>query len=162
MRAQATDYALLEQQAAELMHGERDFLANASNLAALLFTTLEAVNWAGFYFLSGSELVLGPFNGKPACTRLAPGRGVCGAAVRDRESKIVDDVHAFDDHIACDSASRSELVVPLFLDGRIFGVLDLDSPQPARFSDEDREALERIAAQFSHATTIPPMILDRL
>lgn len=162
MRAQATDYALLEQQAAALMSGERDFLANAANLAALLFTTLENVNWAGFYFLDGGALVLGPFNGKPACTRLAPGRGVCGAAVRDRASKIVDDVHAFSDHIACDAASASELVVPLFLDGRIYGVLDLDSPQTARFSQEDCAALERIAAEFSRATDIPPMILDRL
>src|SRR5688572_32648008 len=139
----AAFYRELTQQLGGLLSGEHDPIANAANTAALLFTTLPDLNWVGFYFLrSPDELVLGPFQGKPACVRIAVGRGVCGAAVALRRSMLVEDVHAFADHIACDAASRSELVVPLIRDGRVLGVIDLDSPLPARFYRDDQRGID--------------------
>lgn len=133
------------QQAAALVEGETHLLANLANLAALLYTALPDVNWAGFYLLHEGELLLGPFGGNPACIRIAPGRGVCGTALLAKEPLRVDDVHAFPGHIACDSLSRSELVVPFFLEGTIAGVIDLDSPLPARFTQAEQDLVERIA-----------------
>lgn len=131
-----------------LLSGERDPIANAANTSALLFQMMPDLNWAGFYFLRGSELVLGPFQGKPACVRIAVGQGVCGTAVARRQSVLVEDVHAFPGHIACDSASRSELVVPLLRDGLILGVIDLDSPSEARFDADDRDGIESVARLY--------------
>ena len=133
-------------QACALIEGETHLLANLSNLAALLYDALGDVNWTGFYLLDGGELVLGPFCGKPACIRIQPGRGACGTALAQERTQLVPDVHAFPGHIACDGASRSELVVPLRLDGRVVGVIDLDSPTPARFTEMERDLIERIAA----------------
>jgi L-methionine (R)-S-oxide reductase len=130
-------YRDLKGQLAALFAGERNGLANAANMSALLFRTLPDLNWVGFYFLQGGELVLGPFQGKVACVRIAVGQGVCGTAAKRRETVVVPDVHAFPGHIACDAASRSEIVVPLIQDGRLLGVLDLDSPELARFDQED-------------------------
>ena len=142
-------YERLEAQVRALLDGESDFVANAGNFAALIYEELPDVNWAGFYLAAPSgELVLGPFNGRPACTRIPPGRGVCGAAVTKRETLVVDDVEAFADHIACDSASRSEIVVPILRDGELFGVFDVDSPVKARFTADDRAGLERLVAAF--------------
>lgn len=148
-------YAEIAQQLEGLLAGERDAIANAANTAALIFTTLPDLNWAGFYFLRGDTLVLGPFQGKPACVRIAMGRGVCGAAAQRRETLRVDDVNAFPDHIACDSASRSELVVPLIRNGTVIGVLDLDSPIPGRFDSVDQAGLERIATIFVAGSDAP-------
>ena len=146
-------YGDLAQQLEGLLDGESDTIANAANTAALLFTTLPDLNWAGFYFLrKPDELVLGPFQGKPACVRIAVGRGVCGAAVKERRTMRVEDVHAFADHIACDSASRSELVVPLFRGRDIIGVLDLDAPIPSRFDADDQRGIETIAAIYMKAS----------
>ena len=145
-------YDELARQLGGLLVGERDAIANAANTAALIFNTLPDLNWAGFYFLKGDTLVLGPFQGKPACVRIAVGRGVCGTAVARRQTMRVDDVNAFPDHIACDSLSRSELVVPLLRDGDVWGVLDLDSPSPGRFSPADQAGLERISALFVSAS----------
>lgn len=141
-------YAQLNEQLAAVFAGERDAIANAANMAALLFQSLPDVNWAGFYFLKGNELVLGPFQGKVACVRIALGRGVCGTAAQRRETIVVPDVHAFPGHIACDSASRSEIVVPLIRDGRLLGVLDIDSPLLARFDEQDAAGLQTAAAQW--------------
>jgi L-methionine (R)-S-oxide reductase len=139
-------YAELEAQARALVAGEPDRIANAANLAALLFHSLPRVNWVGFYFLQGEELVLGPFQGKPACVRIPVGKGVCGTAVAEQRSQLVADVHAFSGHIACDIASRSEVVVPLKdFDGRIYGVLDIDSPETDRFDAADLAGLEPLA-----------------
>ena len=145
-------YAELSRQLSGLLAGERDFIANAANTASLIFNTLPNLNWAGFYFLRGDELVLGPFQGRPACVRIPVGRGVCGAAVARRETLRVEDVNAFPDHIACDSASRSELVVPLLSGDEVLGVLDLDSPHPGRFTEADQAGMERIAALFLSAS----------
>ena len=145
-------YAELAQALTGLLTGERDRIANAANTAALLFGALPAVNWVGFYFAAGRELVVGPFQGKPACVRIALGSGVCGRAAADRETIVVPDVHAFPGHIACDVASRSEIVIPLLRDGRLIGVLDVDSPALARFDDVDRAGLERVAEVFVAAT----------
>jgi GAF domain-containing protein len=128
-----------------LLAGERDPIANAANLSAQLFWMLPAVNWVGFYFMRDGELVVGPFQGKPACVRIAVGSGVCGTAVAERRTMLVRDVHEFPGHIACDAASRSELVVPLIKAGKVLGVLDLDSPDLARFDLDDQAGLERIA-----------------
>jgi L-methionine (R)-S-oxide reductase len=141
-------YQELAQQLEGLLAGERDMIANAANMAALIFTTLPDLNWAGFYFLRGDNLILGPFQGRPACVRIAVGRGVCGTAAERRQTLRVEDVHAFAGHIACDAASRSELVVPLIRDGAVLGVLDLDSPHPARFDAADQAGIERLAAMF--------------
>jgi GAF domain-containing protein len=139
-------YADLERQLEGLTAGERDGIANLANAAALLFHVLPDLNWAGFYLMRGGELVLGPFQGKPACLRIPLGRGVCGAAAAEARSQVVPDVHAFPGHIACDAASRSELVVPLIAGGRVLGVLDLDSPSPGRFDEEDRAGCEALAS----------------
>lgn len=128
-----------------VLSGERDPWANLANAAAVLFGCLPDLNWAGFYLLRGGELVLGPFQGRPACVRIQLDRGVCGAAARTRSIQRVDDVLRFEGHIACDAASRSELVVPLMLGTRLLGVLDLDSPVPARFSEEDQMAIQQAA-----------------
>ena len=141
-------YAQLAEQARALLHGERDRIANAANLSALVYHALPDLNWVGFYFFDGTELVVGPFQGQPACVRIPLDKGVCGAAARTRTTQRVDDVHAFPGHIACDAASRSELVVPLADGDRLVGVFDLDSPRPARFDADDQAGLEAIAAIF--------------
>ena len=148
-------YGELTGQLRALLTGERDWLANLANAAALVFGSLPDLNWAGFYLWRGGELVLGPFQGKPACVRIAAGRGVCGGAVTRRRSLVVADVHAFPGHIACDAASRSELVVPLLRGGEILGVLDLDSPRPGRFDEEDRAGGEELVAALVEATDFP-------
>jgi GAF domain-containing protein len=139
-------YGELAEELDALLTGESDFVANAANAAAAIYHTLPDLNWAGFYFLRDDTLVLGPFQGRPACIRIALGSGVCGTAARERRSILVPDVHAFPGHIACDAASRSELVVPLLRDGGVIGVLDLDSPLPARFDAEDQAGCEALAA----------------
>jgi len=144
-------YAALAGQARALLAGESDAIANAANLAALVYHSLPDLNWVGFYFFDGKELVVGPFQGLPACVRIALDQGVCGAAARSGQTQRVDDVHAFPGHIACDAASRSELVVPLFKHGQLFGVFDLDSPQPARFDDADQRGLEALAKLYLDA-----------
>ena len=144
----AGQYRELADQARGLLHGERDRIANAANLAALVYHALPDLNWAGFYFFDGSELVVGPFQGKPACVRIALGKGVCGTAAARRETQVVTDVDAFPGHIPCDSASRSEIVVPLFDGERLIGVWDVDSPKLARFDGDDRAGMERLAGIF--------------
>jgi L-methionine (R)-S-oxide reductase len=141
-------YRDLAAQLTALLGDERDRIANAANMSAFLFMSVPDLNWAGFYFLQDGELVVGPFQGKPACVRIAIGAGVCGAAVARRRSSLVADVHAFPGHIACDSGSRSELVVPLIRDGEVLGVLDLDSPSLARFGAEDQAGMEALAAIY--------------
>lgn len=145
-------YALLAAQLEALLSGERDFIANAAQFSAFLYNQVEDLNWAGFYLNREGGLVLGPFQGQVACVRIAFGRGVCGAAAATRETQRVEDVHAFPGHIACDSASNSELVIPLIKEGRLIGVLDLDSPKLARFGVEDQAGLERLAEIFLRAT----------
>ena len=145
-------YAQLLEQARALMHGERDLVANAANLSALLWHALPDLNWCGFYLYDGNELVVGPFQGLPACIRIPLDKGVCGAAATSRQTQLVADVDAFPGHIACDSASRSECVVPLVTDGgRLLGVLDLDSPIAARFDAVDARGLEAIASAWVEA-----------
>ena len=141
-------YAQLAAQARALVQGEPDRIANAANLAALVYHALPGLNWVGFYFYDGNELVVGPFQGLPACVRIALDKGVCGAAARTRQTQRVADVDAFPGHIACDSASRSELVVPLVHGDALVGVFDLDSPHPGRFDEEDQQGLEAIARIF--------------
>jgi len=136
-----------------LLAGETDPIANAANIAALIFSRLPRLNWAGFYFLRGENLVLGPFQGLPACTRIALGKGVCGTAAATGKTIVVADVHAFDGHIACDTASQSEIVVPFNIGGRLAGVLDLDSPELARFGESDRILIEAIAQAYVSACT---------
>ena len=141
-------YDQLAAQAEALLSGEHDRIANAANLSALVFNALPDLNWVGFYFYDGTELVVGPFQGLPACVRIPLDKGVCGAAARTRQTQRVEDVHAFPGHIACDAASRSEVVVPLVKDGQLLGVFDLDSPVPARFDVDDQAGLEKIADVF--------------
>ena len=148
-------YQELAQQLEGLLAGERDAIANAANMSALIFTSLPDLNWAGFYFLRGDTLVLGPFQGRPACVRIAVGKGVCGTAVAERRTLRVEDVDAFPGHIACDSASRSELVVPLIQNGEVIGVLDIDSPIPSRFDAIDQAGLEQLAAIFVTGSDAP-------
>lgn len=148
----AEAYADLASQLRGLVGDERDIIANAANTAALIYNLLPDLNWAGFYFLRDGELVLGPFQGLPACIRIAMGRGVCGAAAATRQTQLVPDVHAFPGHIACDAASRSELVVPLLRNGELLGVLDLDSPLPERFDSQDQAGIEALAAIFMAAS----------
>jgi GAF domain-containing protein len=136
-----------------LLAGETDAVANAANTAALIFARIPRLNWAGFYFLRGEILVVGPFQGLPACTRIPLGRGVCGTAAARQETIVVPDVHEFDGHIACDSASRSEIVVPFSIAGRLAGVLDIDSPDLNRFDESDRTLFEAIAAAYAQACT---------
>ncbi|WP_448129531.1 GAF domain-containing protein [Stenotrophomonas rhizophila] len=144
-------YGQLLAQARALVHGERDRIANAANLSALVYHALPHLNWVGFYFFDGKELVVGPFQGLPACVRIPLDKGVCGAAASQRVTQRIEDVDAFPGHIACDSASRSELVVPLVHNGGLVGVFDLDSPSLARFDAEDQAGLEAIAAVFVEA-----------
>lgn len=141
-------YADLAAQLRGLLGDETDAVANAANTAALIFTSLHDLNWAGFYFRRGDELIVGPFQGKLACVRIALGRGVCGTAAASRQTIVVDDVHAFRGHIACDAASRSEIVVPLLRGEQLLGVFDLDSPMLARFTVEDRHGIEQLAAIY--------------
>lgn len=146
-------YRELTSQLTGLLTGERDLIANAANTSALIYQMMPDLNWAGFYFLrANDELVLGPFQGKVACVRIGKGKGVCGAAVQRKASVLVDDVHAFAGHIACDSASRSELVVPLISGGVVLGVIDLDSPSPSRFDAADQAGIEKVAEIFLAST----------
>jgi L-methionine (R)-S-oxide reductase len=142
-------YEDLAQQARGLLAGERDPIANAANFGALIYHSLPDLNWAGFYLYDGSELVVGPFQGKPACIRIALGRGVCGTAAQTRETQLVRDVNAFDGHIACDAASQSEIVVPLIkADGSLLGVWDVDSPVIDRFDEDDRTGMHALCTVF--------------
>ena len=143
-----TAYAELARDLSALLAGERDLIANAANTSALIYDALPDLNWAGFYLYKCGELVLGPFQGKPACVRIAMGKGVCGTAAARRETVLVEDVHAFPGHIACDSASNSEIVIPLVRGGELLGVLDLDSPNLRRFDAADRRGLETLAGIF--------------
>ncbi|EKT4466198.1 GAF domain-containing protein [Pseudomonas putida] len=145
-------YDLLAAQVQALFADERDFIANAAQFCAFLYHQVEGLNWAGFYLNRDEQLVLGPFQGQVACVRIPFGKGVCGAAAATRQTQRVEDVHAFPGHIACDSASNSELVIPLVKGGRLVGVLDLDSPRLARFSEADQVGLERLAAIFLELT----------
>lgn len=145
-------YPLLQAQLQALLAGERDFVANAAQFSAFLFHALADLNWAGFYLVRGDELVLGPFQGNVACVRIPFGRGVCGTAAITGQTQRIEDVHAFAGHIACDSASNSELVVPLYVGERLFGVLDLDSPKLGRFSVEDQAGIEQLVQVFVAAT----------
>jgi L-methionine (R)-S-oxide reductase len=151
-RDKDADYANLAAELEGLLAGEQDLIANAANTSALLFDALPDINWAGFYFLragpAGDELVVGPFQGKPACVRIALGKGVCGTAAASRTTILVPDVHEFPGHIACDAASRSEIVIPLIKADVLLGVLDIDSPSVARFDAADRRGLERLVSIF--------------
>jgi L-methionine (R)-S-oxide reductase len=147
-------YANLQSQLRSLLEGERDFIANAANLSSLLYHSLPDLNWAGFYLLRGVELVLGPFQGRPACVRIAMGEGVCGTAAEQRQTILVDNVKEFPGHIACDSASNSEIVVPLIKHERLIGVLDLDSPSFARFDDDDAKGLNELAKIFLESISL--------
>jgi L-methionine (R)-S-oxide reductase len=151
--SKTAQYDELLQQTRSLIADETDFIANAANFSSLVYHSLPDLNWAGFYLFDGAELVVGPFQGKPACVRIALGRGVCGTAARERKTQVVPDVHAFPGHIACDSASRSEIVVPLIAsDGTLIGVWDVDSPVANRFDDEDAGGMEALCAAFiAHA-----------
>ena len=146
-----TDFKLLASQAKALLESESDPLANTANFVALIHDALPRVNWTGVYLLRGTELVLGPFQGKPACTRIQLGRGVCGTAAERDVTQRVEDVHAFDGHIACDPASRSELVVPLRAGSSVVAVLDIDSPEKNRFSAEDQSGVESLCQVFETA-----------
>jgi GAF domain-containing protein len=157
-RSAHPDYDLLVRQVASVLEGERDLVANAAQFSALVYDTLADLNWAGFYLCvparsgQGQDLLVGPFQGKPACARIPFGRGVCGAAALQRRTIVVADVHAFPGHIACDSASNSEIVIPLIKDDVLVGVFDIDSPKQGRFSEADRVGLERMIAAFLDAT----------
>lgn len=148
---QAEQYEQLLQRASALVHGESDKIANAANLSALVFHSLPDLNWVGFYFYDGTELVVGPFQGLPACIRIALGRGVCGTAAVTKQTQRIADVDTFPGHIPCDSASRSELVLPLYKNEKLIGVFDLDSPKLDRFNDVDQQNLEAIADIFLRA-----------
>lgn len=141
----------LAAQAAALVSGQQDIIANAANLSSFLFYALEEVNWVGFYFLRGSELIVGPFQGRPACVSIPMGKGVCGTAAETQKVLRVADVHAFEGHIACDVDSRSEIVLPLVRNGELIGVLDLDSPVKNRFDEKDERLLQKIADIFIHS-----------
>jgi len=145
-------YKSLNAQAQQMMSGETDLIANMANLASLIFTTMPSVNWAGFYLVKDGELVLSPFMGKPACVRIKIGKGVCGKAAATKETQVVPNVHEFTGHIACDSASNSEIVVPIIVKGKVIGVLDIDSPQLGRFNAIDKVGLEALVENFIAAT----------
>ena len=151
--SKSEQYAQLAEQARGLLHGERDRIANAANLSSLVFHSLPELNWVGFYFFDGQERVVGPFQGQPACVRIALGRGVCGTAAQTRQTQRIADVDAFPGHIPCDSASRSELVVPLYRGDELIGVFDLDSPALDRFDADDQRGLETIAGLFLESLT---------
>jgi GAF domain-containing protein len=157
-RSTRPDYDLLVRQVTSVLEGERALVANAAQFSALVYDTLADLNWAGFYLTvpskkgEGQDLLVGPFQGKPACARIPFGRGVCGTTAVEKRTIVVADVHAFPGHIACDSASASEIVLPLIKDGAVLGVFDIDSPLLERFSDEDRVGLERMLAAFMEAT----------
>ena len=151
-----TDYQLLESQYRAIVGGEQDALANSSNFVGLLFNALDDINWLGIYVLRGDELVLGPFQGKPACVRIALGKGVCGTAAATLETQRVADVHAFPGHIVCDADSRSEIVVPLVVDGKLVGVLDIDSPSLDRFSAADQAGIESLCRAFCKTQSQSP------
>ena len=148
-----TDYEKLCAELKALTDGVPHRIANLANASALIYNSLEDLNWAGVYFMEGGRLVLGPFQGKPACIEIPVGRGVCGAAVQEGKTQLVPDVHLFPGHIACDSASNSEIVVPLRVDGEIVGVLDIDSPWPGRFTEEDQTGLEAVAEIIAQMLT---------
>ncbi len=154
----APDYPLLARQVASILEGERDLVANASQFAAFIYDTVADLNWAGFYLTrpsrdgGGEDLLVGPFQGKVACARIPFGRGVCGAAAAQRKTMLVPDVHAFPGHIACDSASNAEIVIPLIANGKVVGVFDIDSPTLNRFSEADQAGLEALVAAFMAAT----------
>ncbi|WP_137939966.1 GAF domain-containing protein [Chitinivorax sp. B] len=151
------NYRSLAQQLSGLLSGERDFIANSAQFSAFIYQALPVLNWAGFYLYDGKELVLGPFQGKVACVRIPLGRGVCGSAALRQETILVTDVHAFDGHIACDSASNSEIVLPILKDNRLIGVFDIDSPQLARFSERDQAGLEGLLSIYKESTDFPVM-----
>lgn len=144
-------YQLLDSQLSALLDGETELIPNLANASALLFQALEDINWAGFYLWTGTELLLGPFQGMPACVHIAPGRGVCGAAAQSLATQRVQDVHQFPGHIACDAASRSEIVIPLHKEGRLLGVMDIDSPSVGRFDEMDQQGLEALASRLIKA-----------
>ncbi|MBZ2209918.1 GAF domain-containing protein [Massilia soli] len=152
------DYAMLTRQVASILEGERDLTANAAQFSAFVYDTIAELNWAGFYLTvpskkgEGQDLLVGPFQGKVACARIPFGRGVCGASAQERRTILVPDVHAFPGHIACDSASNAEIVIPLIKDDKLIGVFDIDSPALNRFSEEDRAGLEAMVAAFLAAT----------
>lgn len=152
------DYSLLARQVSSILEGERDLTANASQFSALVYSAIADLNWAGFYLLrpgkkgDAQELLVGPFQGKVACARIPLGRGVCGTSAQERRTIVVADVHSFDGHIACDSASNAEIVIPLIKDGQLYGVFDIDSPLLNRFSEEDRVGLEAMVQAFLDAT----------
>jgi len=148
-------YDELVSRARALLSGEHHRIANAANLTALVFEDIDRLNWAGFYFHEDGELVVGPFQGRPACVRIALGKGVCGTAARTRQTQRVTDVHAFEGHIACDPASRSEIVVPLVAGDELIGVLDIDSPEPGRFTAEDQAGFEALARVYIESLTGP-------
>ena len=153
-------YTDLDKQLSGLLAGERDFIANAANLSSLIFLMLPDLNWAGFYLMRGNDLLLGPFQGKPACVRIPvhpQPRGVCGAAALQRTTQRVANVHDFPGHIACDSASNSEIVVPLIADSKVFGVLDIDSPRLDRFDADDQAGIEQLVRTFLDMTDLPAM-----
>lgn len=147
-------YSILLQQVEGLLSAETDPVANMANMAAVLFNGLEKLNWAGFYVMREETLVLGPFQGKPACVRISLGKGVCGTAAQTGQTQLVKNVHEFKGHIACDSASNSEIVIPIFKDNHVWGVLDIDSPVLARFDETDRHFLEQAAEIFTKYTTL--------
>lgn len=149
--SKADFYDQLAVQAQALLEGERDRVANAANLASLIFNQVPELNWAGFYFFDGTELVVGPFQGRPACVRIPLGKGVCGTAAETRKSQLVEDVNAFEGHIACDPDSRSEIVVPLYKGDDLIGVLDIDSPRAGRFDAQDQVGFERLAEIYLEA-----------
>ena len=144
-------YDELQQEVEAILAGETDVIANLANVASLIYNKLPAVNWSGFYLLKGEELVLGPFMGKPACVRIPVGRGVCGTAAKTRFPQVVEDVHEYEGHIACDYASNAEIVLPLMVNNELIGVLDLDSPERARFDNVDLERLKIVASQVEAA-----------
>ncbi|MER2025505.1 MAG: GAF domain-containing protein [Eubacteriales bacterium] len=146
-----TDYALLADQAASMIETESHYVAALSNLSALIYESMDRLNWAGFYLMDKGSLLVGPFQGRPACIRIEIGKGVCGTAVKEKKIQRVADVHAFPGHIACDAASRSEIVIPIRSGGRIVGVLDIDSPEPERFSEEDEKGLALLADLIGRA-----------
>jgi L-methionine (R)-S-oxide reductase len=145
-------YRILNRHAATLFEHEHDYIANAANLSSLIYHSLPVLNWTGFYFHKDGQLVLGPFQGKPACIRIEIGKGVCGTAAVTKKTILVPDVHNFPGHIACDKDSRSEIVIPIFQEERLLGVLDLDSPVPERFDEQDQTGLEALAGRYSEAS----------